>query len=317
MVLEGIHHITAITADARQNLDFYQGLLGLRLVAKSINQDDAVPTYHLFYADEYATPGTELTFFEYPGVPVGRAGDGMVHRIAWRVGSRAALAFWSERLERAGIAIASGADADDSRLEFADPEGLALELAVVDTAEPALAAQHPDIPAEFALLGFGGVRAYAADPSNSRGLLEQTLAFQPAEHSSWRAGGSIRTSTYAYDDPPPRPGLQGAGTVHHVAWRAASDEEHPLWRERLVQGGASPTPVIDRFYFRSIYFREPSGVLFEIASPGPGFTRDTPLGQLGDAITLPPWLEPRRTEIESNLTPLPTRSEMNASGSPE
>lgn len=305
MKLEGIHHITAITADSRRNVDFYAGLLGLRLVAKSINQDDSRPTYHLFYADEKATPGAELTFFEYPGIPVGRAGAGMVHRITWRVGSSDALDFWTQRLDRGGFLTRRSNDS----LRFRDPEGLGLELAVVETKDAPLAAEHPDIPKEFALLGFDGVRAYSLRPERSSRLLEETLGFEPLAENYWEARGSVRGGSYFYDPPPPQSALQSAGTVHHVAWRASTDEEHPLWQERLAAAGASPTPVIDRYYFRSIYFREPSGVLFEIASPGPGFTRDTPMEQLGVEITLPPWLEPHRQEIESQLTPLPNPRE--------
>jgi len=306
MKLEGIHHITAITGDARVNLDFYSGVLGLRLVAKSINQDDAQPTYHLFYADEKATPGAELTFFEYPGVPPGSPGAGMVHRITWRTGTRDALNFWAERLQSFGVESLLV----DDKLQFDDPEGLGLELAVVTVSDAPLRAKHPDIPAEFALAGFDGVRAYSARPDHSRSLLEDALGFEARSEVSWQARGETRGGSYAYDFFPLKPGLQGAGTVHHVAWRAATDAEHPQWREKLESAGASPTPVIDRYYFKSIYFREPSGVLFEIASPGPGFTRDTALEHLGDQIALPPWLEGQRELIESQLTKLPNPREL-------
>jgi glyoxalase family protein len=303
--LDGIHHITAITADARRNLDFYAGVLGLRLIAKSVNQDEGRPTYHLFYADERATPGAELTFFEYPGMPAGRAGAGMVHRITWRVGSSEAIEFWSDRLNDAGVEFTAKGD----RVSFADPEGLGLELAVVVTDDEPLVAHHPEIPPELALQGFHSVEASTAAVMRSRGLLEETLSFSPQGERQWEARGVRRGSFYEYDDRPPQRGRQGAGTVHHVAWRAASDEEHARWRPRLIDGGASPTPIIDRYYFHSIYFREPSGVLFEIASPGPGFTRDTALENLGLEVALPPWLEPRRAEIESQLTPLPNPRE--------
>ena len=301
MKLDGIHHITAITGDARRNLAFYTGVLGLRLVAKSVNQDEGRPTYHLFYADEKATPGAELTFFEYPGIPPGRTGAGMVHRITWRVGSSEAIDFWSERLSSAGVAFTPKGD----RLSFADPEGLGLELAVAVTDDEPLVAHHPEIPPELALQGFHAVEAATAAVDRSRRLLEKTLGFAPQGERLWEARGTRRGSFYGYDDGASRPGRQGSGTVHHVAWRAASDDEHPRWRERLIEGGAFPTPVIDRYYFQSIYFREPSGVLFEIASPGPGFTRDTALEDLGLEVSLPPWLEPERAEIESQLTPLP------------
>jgi len=306
MKLEGIHHITAITGDARANLDFYSGVLGLRLVAKSVNQDDSQPTYHLFYADENATPGAELTFFEYPGVPAGSPGAGMVHRITWRTGPGDALGFWAERLQSFGIEPLLV----DGKLQFDDPDGLGLELVVVDVSDTPLRAEHPDIPAEFRLAGFDGVRAYSAGPDRSRNLLEDELGFEATEELSWQVRGKARGSKYAYDFFPLRPGIQGAGTVHHVAWRAATDAEHPQWLEKLDSAGASPTPLVDRYYFKSIYFREPSGVLFEIASPGPGFTRDTALEHLGDKIALPPWLEGQRELIEGQLTKLPNRREV-------
>jgi glyoxalase family protein len=299
--LDGIHHITAITGDARRNLAFYTGVLGLRLVAKSVNQDEGKPTYHLFYADEKATPGAELTFFEYPGIPPGRTGAGMVQRITWRVGSSEAIDFWSDRLSNAGVAFTPKGD----RLSFTDPEGLGLELAVVVTDDEPLVAYHPEIPPELALQGFHAVEAATAAADRSRGLLQETLGFAPQGERLWEARGARRGSFYGYGDGASRSARQGAGTVHHVAWRAASDDEHSRWRERLIEGGAFPTPVIDRYYFKSIYFREPSGVLFEIASPGPGFTRDTALDNLGLEVSLPPWLESQRAEIESQLTPLP------------
>jgi glyoxalase family protein len=297
MKLEGIHHITAITAEAQPNVDFYAGTLGLRLVKKTVNQDEP-SVYHLFYADEQGSPGADLTFFEFPGVPVGRAGDGMVHRITWRVGSADALDFWAQRLGAEGIETAR----DGQRLRFRDFEGLGLELAVVDTSDPPLMARHPEVPEEMALQGFDSVRAYASDPQRSRPLLEQALQFEPRE-DGWEARGERRGSTYAYDAPPAERGLQGAGTVHHVAW-ASHDEEHEAWRERVIAGGAHPTPVIDRFWFRSIYFREPSGVLFELATFSPGFSADESPEHLGESLVLPPFLESRREEIEARLTPI-------------
>jgi glyoxalase family protein len=299
MKLEGIHHITCITGNAPGNVEFYVGVLGLRLVKKSVNQDD--PTvYHLFYADEKGSAGSDITFFEYPGARRGRAGAGMIHRITWRVGSEAALDFWAERLEAHGIESMR----DDGRLRFEDPEGLSLELAVVQSDDPPLVAEHPEIPAEHALQGFHSVRAYSADPDASRGLLEQTLEFEPRGETKWEARGERRGGLYAYDEPPPEPGVGGAGTVHHVAWASTMDD-HEAWRDRVAAAGAQPTPVIDRYYFRSIYFREPSGVLFEIATLGPGFTTDEPLETLGERLALPPDYEALRDRLEDVLTPLP------------
>jgi len=289
--LEGIHHVTCITGDAPANVAFYAGTLGLRLVKKTVNQDD--PTvYHLFYADERGSAGADITFFEYPGVPRGRAGDGMVHRVVFRVASEASLDFWAER---------TGGRREYGGVLLEDPEGLALELVVDDSADEPLLASHPEIPEEHALRGFAGVRAYASDLSRSAPFL-WGLGFTPG----WEARGERRGGFYVYDDPPPEPGRSGAGTVHHVAW-AAPAEQHEAWRERVVAAGGRPTPVIDRFYFRSIYFREPSGVLFEIATlGGPGFAADEPLESLGERLSLPPAYEHLRDRLERALTPLPS-----------
>jgi glyoxalase family protein len=298
MKLEGIHHITAITADAPGNVDFYARVLGLRLVKKSVNQDD--PTvYHLFYADEKGDPGSDLTFFEYPGVPVGRAGDGMVHRVVWRVTSADAVDFWARRLAEEGVEPSR----TDGGLLFADPEGLEHELVVVDVPDEPLIADHPEVPAEVALQGFHAVRAYLSRPEDSRHLFEEGLAFEPID-GGWEARGEQRGGLYLVDEPPAEPGQPGAGTIHHVAWSAGMGEQEE-WRSRAAGAGARPTPVIDRFYFRSVYFREPSGVLFEIATRGPGFDVDEPLESLGEKVALPPFLEDRRAEIEPRLTPLP------------
>ncbi len=297
MRLEGIHHISAITGDAPRNLDFYTRVLGLRLVAKTVNQDDP-GVYHLFYADEQGSPGAELTFFEYPGAPRGRAGRGMVHRIVSRVGSPEAVAFWEERLAAEGVPAEREGDA----LRFADPEGLGHEL-VVDARDEPLRARHPEVPAEHAIAGFVAVRAYGS-PERSGPLLEGVLGAEAAGDGVWELRGDRRGGTIAFDPPPAGRGLQGAGTVHHVAW-GTSVGEHPLWDRRLQGAGVRATRVIDRYYFHSIYFREPSGVLYEIADDGPGFTRDMPVDELGSRVILPSWLEPRRAEVEARLTPLP------------
>jgi len=296
MKLEGIHHITAITENGQKNVDFYVGVLGLRLVKKTVNQDH--PTvYHLFFADEDGSAGSDLTFFEFPGAAPGRAGAGMVHRIVWRVGSPEAIELWEERLGSHGIETSR----EGESLLFADPEGLGHELAVVETGDEPLSAAHPEIPRELALQGFDSVRAYSSNPEASRGLLE-ALDFEPSG-DGWEARGSQRGGRYSYDEPPAEPGREGAGTVHHVAW-ASSIEEHESWREAAARGGARPTPVIDRFYFKSIYFREPSGVLFEIATLGPGFTVDEPLEHLGEKLSLPPDFEHLREEVEPRLRPI-------------
>ena len=298
MKLEGIHHITCITGDAPGNVRFYAGTLGLRMVKKSVNQDD--PTiYHLFYADEKGSAGSDITFFEYPGAPRGRAGAGMVHLIVWRVASEEALDFWERRLAEAGAVPKRG----QGSVRFEDPEGLDLELRVVETSEDPLVADHPEIPKELALQGFEGVRAYSADVEMSRPLLAETLGFEDQGADRFVSRGDNRSSFYAYDPAPGR-GLQGAGTVHHVAW-SSTMEEHEAWRDRVAGAGMDVTPVIDRFWFKSIYFREPSGVLFEIATLGPGFDVDEPLESLGEKLTLPPNFEHLRDKLQDILTPLP------------
>ena len=297
MQLEGIHHVTAITADGQRNADFYAGVLGLRMVKKTVNQDDP-SVYHLFYADEQGSPGSDITFFEFPGVGPGRAGAGMVHTVVWRVGGPDALEFWSGRLAANGL----DTERDGGRLRFEDPEGLAHELLVAEVPDQPLIADHPEVPSEVALQGFHAVRAYTADPERSRTLLEDGLGFGPAEQG-WEARGRERGGLYVYDEAPGERGRQGAGTVHHVAW-ASENEDHEAWRERVEAAGASPTPIIDRFWFRSIYFREPSGVLFEIATLGPGFAADEPLEHLGESLVLPPDFEHLRERIEATLKPI-------------
>ena len=298
MRLDGIHHVTCITGDAPRNVDFYTRVLGLRLVKKSVNQDD--PTvYHLFYADEEGSPGSDLTFFEYPGVRRGRAGAGMVHTVAWRVASEDALAFWEERLGPQTTVLAR----DDEGLVFEDPEGLRHRLVVGAVDDAPLVAEHPEIAADLALQGFDGVRAFSADPGASSAVLEETLGFESAG-GGWEARGETRGGLYAYDEPPAERGLGGAGTVHHVAW-SSTMEDHGAWHERVVSAGLHPSPIIDRFWFRSIYFREPSGVLFEIATVGPGFSVDEDAEHLGETLVLPPAFEHLRAQLEPILTPLP------------
>jgi glyoxalase family protein len=292
MKLEGIHHVTCITGNAPQNVEFYAGTLGLRLVKKTVNQDD--PTvYHLFYADEKGSAGADITFFEYPGARPGRAGDGMVYRVLFRVASEEALDFWHERV---------GGERSDGSLLFADPEGLELELVIDDSGDEPLVAKHPDIPEDFALRGFHAVRAYG-DPARSDAFL-RALGFEDA----YEARGEHRGGFYRYDEAPGE-GVPGAGTVHHVAW-ASTMEDHEQWRARVAEAGGRPTPVIDRFYFKSIYFREPSGILFEIATLGPGFATDEDAEHLGERLSLPPSFEHLRSRLEPVLTPLPNPREV-------
>ena len=296
MRLEGVHHVTAITGDVLSNVDFYTRILGLRLVGKSVNQDD--PTvYHVFFSDEHGRPGADITFFEYRNAVRGRAGSGMVHRVLWRVTGEHALDFWTERLAREGVAAVRG----PSSLRFADPEGLEHELVVAEVPDEPRVADHPEIPREKALQGFHGVRAYGGRIERSGALIEQVLGGTRRTHDTWELRGEHRGGSITFDTPPAERGVPGAGTVHHVAW-GTTVAEHPRWIEQLASHGVHSTDVVDRHFFKSIYFREPGGVLYEIADDGPGFGS---VGELGTRLALPPWLESQRAAIEAKLTPIP------------
>ena len=298
MTLEGLHHVTAITADAQANLDFYAGVLGLRLVKKTVNFD-APDVYHLYYGDEQGSPGSLLTFFEFPGAARGSAGVGMIHRVEWRVADRAALAFWEQRLGAAGVEAAVLGD----RLRFADPEGLEHELHAVAVPDAPLTAAAAGIPDEHAITGLHGVRAFAAEPAASAELLTG-LGFEPAANAgAWVVRGERRAELH-HDRAAAGPALQGAGTVHHVAWAVRDDDALLAGRDAALAAGAHATPVIDRQYFHSVYFREPSGVLFELATYPPGFAVDEPAATLGEALSLPPRYESMRERLEQTLTPL-------------
>ncbi len=300
MQLDGIHHITCITADAPRNVDFYARVLGLRLVKKTVNFD-APDVYHLYYGDERGAPGSILTFFEFPDAAPGRAGAGMIHRLRWRVGSPLALEFWAERLAREGVGF--DRDDDSGALRFRDSEGLGLELAVVETADQPLRALAEDIPEEHALAGFDGVRVYGTGRELENRLLTEVLGFTMTGSGEYALEGGHRRASYVYDDPPSAVGLQGAGTVHHIAW-CDRDDEHAAWRAHLIDAGERPTQIIDRQYFLSIYFREPHGVLFELATPSPGFAADEDPAHLGEELRLPPRYEQLRERLEVALTPL-------------
>jgi glyoxalase family protein len=231
----------------------------------------------------------------------------MVHTVSWRVASEAALDFWEQRLASETDVIAR----DDGGVSFADPEGLRHHLAVSTVDDAPLIAEHPDVPAEMALQGFDSVRAFSADPNASRQVLEEVLGFSPRQGSdptgltpTWEARGESRGGLYTYDTPPADRGIGGAGTVHHVAW-SSTMEDHQGWHERVTAAGMRPSPIIDRFWFRSIYFREPSGVLFEIATLGPGFGVDEDLDHLGETLILPPAFKHLREQVEPILTPIP------------
>ena len=297
--IEGIHHITLITGDAPGNVDFYARVLGLRLVKKTVNQDDP-GVYHLFYADESGSPGADITFFEYPGAAPGRAGAGMISRIVHRVASEEALDFWLKRLADEGIA----AEREPGRLLFSDPEGMGHELAVVNTTDIPLTAASLEVPAEYALQGFEAVRALVHDPARSEALLSQVLGFSEVGDDDWEARGAERGGRIVFEQSSER-GVPGAGTVHHVAWSVLASEIAD-WQRHVTTAGAHATPVIDRFYFQSVYFREPGGILYELATlDGAGFASDEAPDEMGQGLSLPPFLEQHRAQIEPRLTPLP------------
>jgi glyoxalase family protein len=300
MPLEGLHHVTAITADAQGNVDFYVRVLGLRLVKKTVNFD-APDVYLLYYGDELGAPGSVLTFYEFPGVSRGERGAGSIHRIEWRVGSEDSLAFWAERLAREGIA----ANDVDGELRFEDREGLCHALLVADVPDAPLRAAAPDVPAEHALRGLHGVRAYAAADLDAARPIFDALGFREVAPGVLETAGERRRGRIVWDEPPARPHREGAGSVHHVAWSAADDEELLTARLALLAAGGRPTPIIDRRYFHCILQRSPTGLLFELATRDIGFAIDERPEALGRGLMLPPQHEGRRAQLERTLTPLP------------
>jgi glyoxalase family protein len=291
MKLEGLHHITMITGDAQRNVDFYAGVLGLRLVKKTVNFD-APDAYHLYFGDEHGSPGTILTWFEFAGAARGRPDLGDIHTIRLGVPSAGSLDFWAERL---------GATRDGDSLRFQDYDGLAFEM--VPATNPALQAVHPDIPAEHAITGVEGARAYGAYANVEEKLLTDTLGFTHLGGGDYRLEGDERHFDWGYDAPPAMHGAQGAGSVHHIAW-ACEDADQPAWQTRVRDAGGFVTDVRDRDYFRSIYFREPRGILFEIATLSPGFAVDEDPAHLGEELRLPKMHEHLRERLERTLTPV-------------
>lgn len=321
--LTGIHHVTAIASDPQRNLDFYGGVLGMRLVKQTVNFDDP-GTYHFYYGDALGRPGTILTFFPWPGARRGRAGTGQIGATAFSVPA-ASLAFWREHLAASGVEVASEARFDQEVLTFSDPDGLALELVGDPAVAPVPGWEGGPVPAPHAIRGLHSVTLWEADADVADETLRGALGYTPLDHAGTRtryrivesdldsAGDSDRASAAQRTigglvDVLHLPGAGraqgGAGTIHHVAWRTGDRDQQQAWQARVSARGLHVTDILDRQYFTSIYFREPGGVLFEIATERPGFTLDESPEDLGAALKLPPWYEPERAAIERMLPPI-------------
>lgn len=301
----GIHHITAIATDPQRNIDFYSRLLGLRLVKLTVNFDDP-NTYHLYYGDEIGDPGTILTFFPWPGAPRGRLGTGQATAISFSI-PEDSFEFWMEHFKLHRVEFHGPANCfSDQVLSFADPDGLRLELVAHKGADATRAWKEGPIPVEYAIRGFHGITLSEQNSELTNALLTDLFGFRHLREEENRCryeapGRSSATLVDVIGLPEVPRGAIGAGSVHHVAWRTRNDEEQKTWRKKLVDVGLHVTPIIDRKYFHSIYFHEPGGVLFEIATDPPGFTVDESPAELGTHLMLPPWLESTRSEVEQSL----------------
>jgi glyoxalase family protein len=304
-VIPGIHHVTAIAGDPQGIIEFYTGILGLRLIKLTVNYDDPT-TYHLYFGDETGHPGTILTFFPWPGAPKGLKGSGQAVVTSFSIPEKA-IGYWTSRLRAHGVEPRGPVGRFEEKVvSFSDPDGLSLELVASADSSKGKAWERGPVPSEYAIQGFHHVTLSERESKATERLLTETMGFR----ASGQHGDTLRFETSdggpgAIVDILVQPSLPrgfiSVGTVHHVAWRTPNDEEQKAWRAVLAETGLNVTPVIDRKYFHSIYYREPGGVLFEIATEPPGFTVDQPAGELGARLMLPPWLEPTRKEIESHL----------------
>jgi glyoxalase family protein len=308
-MIPGLHHVTAIASDPQQNYDFYAGFLGLRLIKKTVNFDDP-GTYHFYFGDERGSPGTIMTFFPWPGASRGRIGAGQTTVTSFAIPT-GALPFWNDRAKSFNIEASAVAPRFGQKaLLLSDPDGLQIEL--IESAGVSQSAWSGNgVPAEAAITHFHSVTLAEEGFERTARLLQETMGFSAGPHENNRfrfiaEGAGPASIVDLLCIPDGRRGLQGAGTVHHIAFRVADDAEQAQWRGRIAEAGLNVTPVMDRNYFRSIYFREPGGVLFEIATDTPGFTIDEPLGALGTTLRLPEWYEPERAKIEAVLPKLKT-----------
>ena len=312
MQLTGIHHLTAISAKPRDNLAFYTGLLGMRLVKKTVNQDD-VSAYHLFYADGKANPGTDLTFFDFPAAPEGR-GTNSISRTGLRVSGEKSLGYWRDRLKKAGGVTRDVVEVDGRlTLPFEDGEGQRLVLVDDGGAGPASPWECSPVPAEHQIRGLGPIVLTVHELSRTAFVLTEVMnmrrvrdyaAYGAAIHVFEMGEGGSAAELHVIEDKEVPVARQGAGGVHHVAFRTPDETTYHAWTRRLTELRIPNSGEIDRFYFRSLYFREPNGILFEIATDGPGFATDEPMETLGEKLALPPFLEPRRAAIEAGLKPI-------------
>jgi glyoxalase family protein len=316
MQLGGIHHLTAISAKPRENLAFYTGLLGMRLVKKTVNQDD-VSAYHLFYADGQANPGTDLTFFDFPAAPE-RRGTNAISRTGLRVAGEASLGYWRDRLKKAGGVTGEVIEVDGRlTLPFEDGEGQRLVLVDDGGAGSASPWERSSLPAEHQIRGLGPIVLTVQEMSRTAFVLTEVMNMRRVrQYAAHGAEIHVFAMGEASDERNPAAELhviedqdsplagQGAGGVHHVAFRTPDETQYHAWTKRLNELRVRNSGEIDRFYFRSLYFREPNGILFEIATDGPGFATDEPMATLGEKLALPPFLEPRRAAIEAGLKPI-------------
>jgi glyoxalase family protein len=303
----GIHHVTAITGDVQKCVDFYVGVLGLRFIKKSINQD--VPdTYHIYFGDHVGSPGTAMTFFGWPTWPKRRTGSGQVTTVSFTVPQRS-LDFWNSRLRKLGVEASRTSRFGTDAIVLADPDGIELELVAKPSDQPWVPWPDSAVDVEHAIRGFHSVTMTVAEATATFDLLVKTMGFRKAAQEGRRTRfetgqGGPHAILEVVESPDLPEGEESVGTVHHVAWRATDAGRQAEWREVLVQAGRNVTPVIDRYYFKSIYYREPGGVLFEIATDGPGFTVDEPVESLGSSLSLPPWFQVRRDRLDATLPPI-------------
>jgi glyoxalase family protein len=306
--VNGLHHITAISGPAQENLDFYAGVLGMRLVKRSVNQDDP-GTYHLFYADAQGNPGSDLTFFPWEQMAPPRMGHGLAHEVGLEVPA-GTLAYWGARLEKYGVPIgAVETRFGDKALPLIDPHGLKVSL--IEPAQP-----HPrrftpweggPVAGEHQIRGLYSAQVWERDATATGNFLQRVLGFSPlGSENGWTRYGftDVAGVIDVREAPDTRRGAWGVGSVHHLAWRVDDDRHQLSVREQVSTSGATPTPVIDRFWFKSVYFKEPGGVLFELATDGPGFAVDEDASHLGETLVLPPFLQAHRAEIERVLPKL-------------